>query len=89
MDTDFQIIVEFLARCGTEVEGHAVAAPKTKEAELLIRFATGTCTAEERAKACGLIQLHPLWLGWVSTRVKAMRIDPPAFSSNGATHSDS
>ena len=82
MDTDFKIILEFLAHSETEVQGRAAAAePQAEDAELLNRFASGGCTPEERAEACDLIRRHPTWLGWISHRVKALR-----FNSDGSEH---
>ena len=83
MDTDIDIILDFLARCGAEVEGRTAIEPPTEEAQLLIRFASGGCSAEERAKACGLIQKEPQLLPWVASRIKALRFDAPPTGSAG------
>lgn len=82
MDTDFKIILDFLAQSVTEVQGRAAAAePEAQDADLLNRFASGSCSPEERAEACDLIRQHPTWLGWLSHRVKSLR-----FNGDGSEH---
>lgn len=90
MESDLQIILEFLERCGPEVQGHNIAEPDMQEANLLLRVAAGQCTDEERAQVYTLLREHKPWLHWISHRIKSMRFDPPAdgFEDAGA-HSKS
>jgi hypothetical protein len=73
MNKDFQVLVEFLDRCGPEVTGHATSTPQTEEAAKLLRFATGKCDETERHEICNLLRLHPAWLRWLADRVKLAR----------------
>ena len=74
MDTDLQIILEFLARCGAEVEGRAdLPPPNTEQAARLLDFARGDLTGPERAELCGLMKLNQHWLRWIADRVVASR----------------
>ncbi len=73
MDDDFQVLVEFLGRCETEDLGHSLSAPRTKEAAMLLRFASGKSSEEEQVEVCSQLRLHPAWLRWLADRVKAAR----------------
>jgi hypothetical protein len=73
MNNDFQVLVEFLSRCGPEATGHATSAPQTEEAAKLLRFAAGQCNETERHEICNLLRLHPAWLRWLADRVKLAR----------------
>jgi len=88
MESDLQIIIEFLERCGPEVQGHNVAEPDTREAALLLRVAAGQCTDEERAEVYSMLREHKPWLHWISNRIKSMRFDPPSDGFQD-THSKS
>jgi hypothetical protein len=74
---DFQILLEFLGRCGPEVSGNHLGTPRTLEAEKLIRFAYGDCAEDERIEVCHLLRLNPAWIRWLADRVKLARTSGP------------
>jgi hypothetical protein len=47
--------------------------PEEHVAVLLLRFADGECSAEERAEVCRMLRLHPVWLRWLAEKVRDRR----------------
>jgi hypothetical protein len=73
VNTEFQILHDFLSRFGPEVIGHADATPQSEVATKLERFARGECSEGERAEICEMLRMHPAWLRWLADRVKMAR----------------
>ena len=73
MNPDFQILLDFLGRCGPEVSGRGFTTPSSEAAIRLQRFAVGDADDAERAEICRMLQMHPAWLRWLADRVKMAR----------------
>ena len=73
MAPDFSILREFLERCGSEAEGHALPAPSPELASKLDRFARGECSPEDRVAVCDLLRTEPVYLRVLANRVKDAR----------------
>lgn len=73
MKNDFNTLVGFLDRFGSEVSGRAQMGPQSDSAAKLQRFVEGACEKSERADVCEMLRLNPTWLRWVAERVKMAR----------------
>jgi hypothetical protein len=73
MNTDLNILFEFLEQAGADVAGRESSEPDDHIVHLLQRFSRGECDPLERADVCRMIRLHPAWLRWIATRVKLSR----------------
>lgn len=70
---DFQILLDFLGRCGPDAGGRSISSPSSEAAAKLQRFAIGDSDEQERAEICRMLQMHPAWLRWLADRVKMAR----------------
>jgi hypothetical protein len=73
MNTDLNILFEFLEQAGADVAGRESSEPEVHVVQLLERFSRGECDPLERADVCRMIRLHPDWLRWYASRVRLSR----------------
>lgn len=73
MNTDIDILLNFLDRTGPEVTARELTSPNAATTAALERFARGQCDPRERASMCETLQKNPSWIRIVAARVKAQR----------------
>lgn len=73
MNDDISPLLEFLDRCGPEVQGHALTGLEAEQVAMIERFIAGRCDENERRELSAFLQLHPAWIRWIADRVKLAR----------------
>ena len=86
MNDDISPLLEFIERCGPEVQGRGLNGLEAEQVAMIERFIAGRCDDIERRELSEFLQLHPAWIRWIADRVKLARelADHP-----GAQRSDS
>ena len=82
MESDLQVILEFLNRLGAEAQTRGVVETKSKPARALVEVAAGRFTEAEKRKICALESMHPAWLAWIAQRIEAARFAHGQVTSN-------
>lgn len=87
MNTDFQIIRDFLERTGPEVHGHGYAASLWPDAPLVERFVSSDLTEEERRELCEFLKTHPHYIQYLVGRLRhAGQLAPAGPYAEPAVH---
>ena len=73
MKDDFQILLEFLESDRPEVVGRVSTAISPESRDKLVKFATGSCTEEERARMKKALQEQPDLLPALARETVALR----------------
>ena len=73
MNDDFKILLEFFDGDVQEVAGRAAATIPTELREKIAKFASGTCTEDERVEMKKLLQKQPQLIPTLITETKALR----------------
>jgi hypothetical protein len=73
MNEEFSVLLEFLDRCGPEVQGHALGVLNERQEAQIERFIAGVCNESERRELAQFLQLHPAWIRRIADRVKMAR----------------
>jgi hypothetical protein len=73
MQSDFEIIADFLSRHGADVTGHSSDAPEKDVLVLFRKFASGKATPEERAEVVSLVDSRPNWIAALADEIKRRR----------------
>ena len=73
MNDDFQILFEILEGRDQEVMGRAAARVPVELREKIARFATGTCSEEEREQMKKLLREKPELIPVLVTETRALR----------------
>ncbi len=73
MNDDISPLLEFIERCGPEVQGHGLSGLEAEQVAMIERFIAGRCDALERRELSEFLQLHPAWIRWIADRVKLAR----------------
>lgn len=73
MNDDISPLLEFLERCGPEVQGHGLTGLEAEQVAMIERFIAGRCDDAERRELSAFLQLHPAWIRWIADRVKLAR----------------
>jgi hypothetical protein len=72
-DDDFSLLVEFIERCGPDVEGHGLIGLQGKQSAMIERFIAGRSDDAERRELSRFLQMHPAWIRWIAERMKTGR----------------
>jgi hypothetical protein len=73
MQSDFEIITDFLSRHGADVKGHSSDVPDKDVLALFRKFASGQATPEERAEVVILVDSRPNWIAALADEIKRRR----------------
>ena len=73
MNDDISPLLEFLDRCGPEVQGRGLSGLEAEQVAMIERFIAGRCDENERRELSAFLQLHPAWIRWIADRVKLAR----------------
>jgi hypothetical protein len=73
MNDDISPLLEFIERCGPEVQGHGLNGLEAEQVAMIERFIAGRCDDLERRELSEFLQLHPAWIRWIADRVKLAR----------------
>ena len=81
MSDDFSLLMEFIERCGPDVEGHGLIGLRVEQSAMIERFIAGRCDDAERRELSRFLQMHPAWIRWIAERMKTGRdIDGAAMA---------
>jgi len=80
MSNQFEILVDFLRRCGDEVEGRALTEPSEEVQKQLRALARGEVVAADRRELMLQLSGHPDWVERLALEVRALRPGRPAGS---------
>jgi hypothetical protein len=72
-DDDFSQLIEFIERCGPDVEGHGLIGLQGKQSAMIERFIAGRSDDAERRELSRFLQMHPAWIRWIAERMKTGR----------------
>jgi hypothetical protein len=72
-DDDISLLIEFIERCGPDVEGHGLIGLRVEQSAMIERFIDGRCNDAERQELSRFLQLHPAWIRWIAERIKTGR----------------
>jgi hypothetical protein len=73
MQSDFEIITNFLSRCLADVQGRGSDVPDKDVLLLFRKFASGKATSEERAEVVSLVDSRPDWIAALADEIKQRR----------------
>lgn len=73
MQSDFEIIINFLSRYLTDVQGRGSDVPGKDAVILFRKFASGKATPEERAEVVSLVDSCPGWIAALADEIKQRR----------------
>ena len=76
MQSDFEIITNFLSRYLADVQGRGGDVPDKDVLVLFRKFASGKATPEERAEVVGLVDSRPNWIAALADEIKQRRKQP-------------
>jgi len=73
MQSDFEIITDFLSRHDADVTGHSSDLPDNDVLVLFRKFANGKATPKERAEVVSLVDSRPNWIAALADEIKRRR----------------
>jgi len=83
MSDDFSLVMEFIERCGPDVEGHGLVGLRSEQSAMIERFLAGRSDEAERRELSRFLQMHPAWIRWIAERMKTVRDLNGAGPANG------
>ena len=83
MSDDFSLVMEFIERCGPDVEGHGLIGLRSEQSAMIERFIAGRSDDAERRELSRFLQMHPAWIRWIAERIKTGRDMNGAASAAG------